>query len=236
MDQFERIRMLIGDDGLAKLRASKVAVFGIGGVGGYVCEALARSGVGALELIDHDRVSESNLNRQIIATRDSIGRLKTEVMAERIHSICPDTEVTQRPCFFLPENAGEFPFETYSYAVDAVDTVAAKIEIILCAREAGVPVISSMGTGNKMNPGELKVADITKTRVCPLARVMRREMKKRGVEQLKVVYSEEEPMVPLSKAETGAESRKIAPGSMIFVPAAAGLMIASEVVKDLLGQ
>ena len=186
-EQLSRTEMLIGSDGLEKLKHARVAVFGIGGVGGYVVEALARSGVGAFDLIDSDTVALSNLNRQIIATRDTIGKYKTEVMRDRIHSICPDTEVEVHNCFYLPETRDEFDFSKYDYVVDAVDTVTAKIDLIMSAKEAGVPIISSMGAGNKMNPAMFEVADIHKTSVCPLAKVMRRELKKRGVDHLKVV-------------------------------------------------
>ena len=227
-EQLSRTEMLIGSDGLEKLKNARVAVFGIGGVGGYVVEALVRSGVGAFDLIDTDTVALSNLNRQIIATRDTIGKYKTEVMRDRIHSICPDTEVEVHNCFYLPETRDEFDFSKYDYVVDAVDTVTAKIDLIMSAKEAGVPIISSMGAGNKMNPAMFEVADIHKTSVCPLAKVMRRELKKRGVDHLKVVYSKEEAI----KRET--DERKPVPGSIAFVPSVAGLIIAGEVVKDLI--
>lgn len=228
--QFERTELLLGRDGVERLRKSKVAVFGIGGVGGYVCEALVRSGVGAFELIDRDTVSVTNLNRQIIALHSTVGRYKAEVMQERMLDINPDVLVTVRNCFFLPENADEFDFSAYDYVVDAVDTVTAKLEIILRAKAAGVPVISSMGAGNKLDPGRFQVSDINKTSICPLARVMRRELKKRGVEHLKVVWSDEAPRHPAFE-----EGMERVPGSTAFVPSAAGLMIASEVVKDLAG-
>lgn len=195
-DQFARTRILLGGEAMEKLSGARVAVFGIGGVGGYVCEALARSGVGALDLIDSDKVSLTNLNRQIIATHETIGRYKTEVMQERILSINPQAVVKAYQCFFLPENAGQFPFASYDYVVDAVDTVTAKIALVLKAREENVPVISSMGAGNKLDASRFRVADIYETKVCPLARVMRRELKKRHVDHLKVVYSEEEPVSP----------------------------------------
>lgn len=233
--QFTRTALLLGEDAMRKLNRSRVAVFGIGGVGGYAVEALARSGVGAFELIDRDVVSESNLNRQIIATHKTIGRGKTEVMAERIHDINPDAQVTQHKCFYLPETADQFDFTQYDYIIDAVDTIIAKIEIILRAQKAGVPVISSMGAGNKLDPSKFEAADIYKTSVDPLARVMRRELKKRGVRKLKVVYSKEEPIKPLGRIEADPEAgRKDVPGSAVFTPAAAGLLIASEVVKDLI--
>lgn len=227
-EQLSRTGMLIGDEGLDRLKKARVAVFGIGGVGGYATEALARSGVGAFTLVDSDKVALSNLNRQIIATRDTIGRYKTEVMKERIHSICPETEVEIRNCFYLPETRDQFDFTQYDYVVDAVDTVTAKIDLILRAQEAGIPVISSMGAGNKMNPAMFEVADIYKTSVCPLAKVMRRELKKRGVKHLKVVYSKEEAI----KRET-TELRPV-PGSIAFVPSTVGLIIAGEVVKDMI--
>lgn len=227
-EQLSRTELLIGSEGLEKLKKARVAVFGIGGVGGYVVEALVRSGVGALDLIDSDRVVLSNLNRQIIATRQTIGKYKTEVMKERIHSICPDTVVNVHNCFYLPETREHFDFREYDYVVDAVDTVTAKLDLVMGAKEAGVPIISSMGAGNKMNPALFEVADIYKTSVCPLAKVMRRELKKRGIEHLKVVYSKEEPV----KRETA--ERKPVPASIAFVPSVAGLIIAGEVVKDLI--
>ena len=240
--QFERTALLLGASGIDKLKNACVAVFGIGGVGGYVCEALVRSGVGAIDLIDHDQVSVSNLNRQIIATWRTIGRDKVDVMRERIMEINPEARVRIYKSFFLPENADTFPFAEYDYVVDAVDTVTAKIELVLRARAAGVPIISSMGTGNKLDGSRFLVGDIYQTSVCPLARVMRRELKKRGVERLKVVYSEEMPLYPASEAGCGGEQeeprkaseRKRPPGSVAFVPPAAGLMIAGEVVKDLI--
>ena len=224
-DQFDRTRLLIGEEGLAKLKKARVAVFGVGGVGGFAVEALVRSGIGAFDLIDNDTVALSNLNRQIIATRDTIGKLKVEVMRDRILSINPQAEIRMYPCFYLPENAAEFDFSQYSYVVDAVDTVTAKIDIIMQAQAAGVPVISSMGAGNKMDPTRFEVTDIYKTTVCPLARVMRRELKKRGVKQLKVVYSTEKAI------KTGADI----PGSIAFVPSVAGLIVAGEVIRDLIG-
>ena len=235
-NQFERTELLLGAEAMERLRNSRVVIFGVGGVGGYVTEALARSGVGAFELVDRDVVSVTNLNRQIIATWKTIGRDKTEVMAERIADINPQAQVTLHKCFFLPETADQFDFSTYDYVVDAVDTVTAKIEIILRAQQAGVPVISSMGAGNKLDPSKFEVADIYKTSVDPLARVMRRELKKRGVRKLKVVYSKEVPMKPLGVIEADPEAgRKDVPGSSAFTPSAAGLLIASEVVKDLIG-
>lgn len=232
-EEFSRTEMLLGSAAMEKLARSRVAVFGVGGVGGYVCEALARSGVGALDLIDKDKVAPSNINRQIIATHRTVGREKTDVMRERILDINPEARVRVYPCFFLPENADSFPFAEYDYVVDAVDTVTAKIELVMRAGEKGVPIISSMGAGNKLDASAFRVADIYETKVCPLARVMRRELKKRKVERLKVVYSEEEPIVPAgSPAVDLAEGRRT-PGSAAFVPSVAGLMIAGEVVKDL---
>ncbi len=235
---FSRTELLLGTEGMERLKNARVAVFGIGGVGGYVCEALARSGVGALDLTDSDVVSTTNLNRQIIATRKTLGRLKTDVMRERILEINPDAAVETHNCFVLPENIQCFPFENYDYIVDAVDTVAAKIALVLRARETGTPVISCMGAGNKLDPSRLRVADLYETRVCPLARVLRRELKKRGVETLKVVYSDEEPVrtagAEADEEETeGRPGRRAIPGSTAFVPSAAGLMIAGEVVRDL---
>ena len=238
LDQFSRTELLLGKEAMERLAGCRVAVFGIGGVGGYVCEALARSGVGSFDLIDNDTVAITNLNRLIIATTSTVGKYKTEVMRDRILEINPDAKVTIHTCFFLPENSGEFRFEDYDYVVDAVDTVSAKIEIIMKCAEAGVPVMSSMGAGNKLDPTAFRVADIYRTKVDPLARVMRRELKKRGIKKLKVVYSEEEPIEPAAasaaeiKEAEGSQKRSI-PGSTAFVPSVAGLIIAGEVVKDL---
>lgn len=233
---FTRTAMLLGEDALQTLAEKRVAVFGVGGVGGYVVEALVRCGIGAIDLIDNDVVSESNLNRQIIATRSSIGQYKTHVMEARIRDINPDCQVRVHNCFYLPETAEQFDFTRYDYVVDAIDTVTGKIQLILQAKEAGVPIISSMGTGNKLNPMDLEIADIYKTSVCPLAKVMRRELKKRGVQSLKVLYSREEPIKPKSvsgESERTDNVRRATPGSVAFVPGAAGLIIASEVIKDL---
>ncbi|MBO5112285.1 MAG: tRNA threonylcarbamoyladenosine dehydratase [Lachnospiraceae bacterium] len=249
LNQFSRTELLIGKEALERLSKAHVAVFGIGGVGGYVVEALVRSGIGAYDLIDDDKVCLTNLNRQIIATRDTIGRHKVEVMRERILSINPDAEVTTHRCFYLPENAQDFDFSSYDYVVDAVDTVTAKLEIVMRAKESNIPVISCMGVGNKLNPTQLEIADIYKTSVCPLAKVMRRELRKRGVDKLKVLYSKEEPITPLDDSEDTCREhcvcppgttrkctqRRAIPGSISFVPSAAGLIIASEVVKDLAG-
>ncbi len=229
-EQFSRTELLLGQEAMDRLRQSRVAVFGIGGVGGHVVEALARAGIGYLDLIDHDKVSMSNINRQIIATFDTVGMDKVDVMKERILSINPDARVETHRCFYLPENADMFDFLQYSYVVDAIDTVTAKIELVLRAKEAGVPVISCMGTGNKLNPMQLEIADIYQTSVCPLAKVMRRELRKRNVEKLKVLYSKEEPI----KNYLSMQGRAV-PGSVSFVPSAAGLIIASEVVKELSG-
>lgn len=224
-EQFSRTELLLGEEAMEILKNARVAVFGIGGVGGYVTEALARSGVGALDLTDKDRVCLSNLNRQIIATHKSIGKYKTEVMRERILDINPEAEVRTHECFYLPETKGEFDFSSYSYVVDAVDTVTAKLSLAEEAKAAGVPMISSMGAGNKLNPFLFETADIYETSVCPLARVMRRELRKRGIDHLKVVYSKEAPLRPLREAD--------GPGSTAFVPSVAGLLIASEVIRDL---
>lgn len=232
-ERFSRTGLLLGEEALDKLARARVAVFGVGGVGGYVCEALVRSGVGAFDLTDMDTVSVSNINRQIIATDRTVGRYKTEVMAERMREINPRVQVRIHSCLFLPENADDFPFEEYDYVVDAVDMVAAKLELVQRANRFGVPVISAMGAGNKLNPGLFQVADIYDTRVCPLARVMRRELRKRGIDSLKVVYSEEEPLQPRSPVEEDGVRRSI-PGSTAFVPAVAGLILAGEVVKDLI--
>ncbi|MBQ0041931.1 MAG: tRNA threonylcarbamoyladenosine dehydratase [Lachnospiraceae bacterium] len=227
--------MLIGPEGVDILSRSRVAVFGIGGVGGYVCEALVRSGVGEFDLIDSDKIVISNINRQIIATHKTVGMYKTQAMLERMKDINPDVKVNVRNCFFLPENENEFAFEEYDYVVDAVDTVSAKIALVMKCNEAGVPIISAMGAGNKLEASSFKVADIYKTNVCPLAKVMRRELKKRGIKKLKVVYSEEMPIKPGEcKEETSTSTRRSTPGSIAFVPSVAGLIIAGEVVKDLI--
>ena len=247
LNQFSRTELLLGKEAMDKLENARVAVFGIGGVGGYVCEALVRSGVGAFDLIDDDKVCLTNLNRQIIATRKTVGQYKTEVMRERILDINPKADVRIHNCFYLPENATDFDFSEYDYVVDAVDTVTAKIELIMRAKEAGTPVISSMGAGNKLDASAFRVADIYKTKVCPLAKVMRRELKKRGVKKLKVVYSEEQPIRPIEDMAISCRShcicppgathkcteRRDIPGSVAFVPSVVGLIIAGEVIKDL---
>ncbi len=236
MNQFSRTELLIGPEAMEKLHRSRVAVFGVGGVGGYVVEALARSGVGTLDLIDNDVVSLTNLNRQIIATHATLGMRKVDAAAERVRDVCPEIQVNRHACFFLPENADDFDFSQYDYVVDAVDTVSAKAEIVLRAQAAGVPVISSMGTGNKLDPSRFRVADIYATKVCPLARAMRNLLKRKGVKKLKVVYSEEEALKPLGEAEDASECRRATPGSTAFVPAAAGLILAGEVVRDLIAE
>lgn len=228
-ERLSRIGMMIGEEGIDKLRAARVAVFGVGGVGGFAVEALARSGVGTLDLIDSDTVAESNLNRQIIALHSTLGRPKVEVMAERIRDISPDITVNAHRCFFLPETADGFDFSQYDYVIDAIDTVTGKIAIIEKAKAAGVPVISAMGAGNKLDPTALRVADISKTSVCPLARVMRYELKKRGIKGVKVVYSEEQPFTASAQTPHG----KPAPASNAFVPSVMGLIIAGEVIKDI---
>lgn len=232
IDQFSRTELLIGKEGIKRLQASRVAVFGIGGVGGYAVEALARSGVGALDLIDNDTVSLTNLNRQIIATHETIGKYKTDVMRDRILSIHPQAAVTVHKCFYLPETAEQFDFGQYDYVVDAVDTVTAKLEIIMQAKNRGVPVISCMGAGNKLDPTRFQVADIYQTTVCPLAKVMRRELKKRGVKELKTVFSTEPAMTPAFSEEV--TEKRTTPGSISFVPSVAGLILAGEVIRDLI--
>ena len=234
-DWFSRTQLLLGKDGIEKLHNAHVAVFGVGGVGGYVVEALVRSGVGKIDIFDNDTVSLTNLNRQIIATHDTIGRYKVDVMKERALSINPEIEVNAYNCFYMPENADEYDLVKYSYIVDAIDTVTAKIELIVRADRAGVPIISSMGAGNKLDPSRFEVEDIYKTSVCPLARTMRRELKQRGIKKLKVVYSKEAPIKPvdLSDAEEAPTGRRAVPGSIAFVPAAAGLVAAGEVIRDL---
>ena len=247
LNQFSRTELLLGEDAMKKLAGSRVAVFGVGGVGGYVCEALVRSGVGAFDLIDDDKVCLTNLNRQIIATRSTVGKYKTDVMKDRMLDINPDVDVRIHKSFFLPENADEFPFEEYDYIVDAVDTVTAKIELVMKAQALNIPIISSMGAGNKLDASAFRVADIYKTKVCPLAKVMRRELKKRGVKKLKVVYSEEKPTRPIEDMSSSCRNhcicppgakhkcteRRDIPGSVAFVPSVVGLIIAGEIVKDL---
>lgn len=231
-ERFSRTELIFGEAAIKHLSEMRVAVFGVGGVGGYVCEALARSGIGTFDLTDNDKVSVSNINRQIIATEKTVGKYKTEVMKERILDINPEAQVNIYNCFFLPENASEFPFDKYDYVVDAIDTVTAKIELVMQCQKTGVKIISSMGAGNKLDPTQFRVADIYKTKMDPLARVMRYELKKRGVKKLKVVYSEEEP---IALVENKVVNGKTIPGSIAFVPSVAGLIIAGEVIKDLTG-
>lgn len=249
LNQFSRTQLLLGQTAIERLQGSRVAVFGIGGVGGYVCEALVRSGVGAFDLIDDDRVCLTNLNRQIIATRKTVGQYKADVMEARIHDINPNAQVTVHKAFFLPENAQDFPFDQYDYIVDAVDTVSAKIALVMEANARNIPIISSMGAGNKLDTTAFRVADIYETQVCPLARIMRRELRKRGVERLKVVYSQEPPIRPIEDMSISCRThcicppgtkhkctdRRDIPGSTAFVPSVVGLIIAGEVVRDLSG-
>lgn len=230
--QFSRTELLIGADGVEKLKNLRVAVFGLGGVGGYVAEALARAGVGALDLIDNDTVSLSNINRQILALHSTIGLPKTEAAKQRLADINPNLKIVCHNCFYLPETADDFDFRQYDYVADAIDTVAGKISLVQRATEANTPIICAMGAGNKLNAGGFKVADISKTAVCPLAKVMRRELRKRGIEHFKVVYSEEPALTPLGSAEDG--NKRQTPGSMSYVPAVAGLLMAGKIIRDLL--
>ncbi len=232
-ERFQRTAMILGEDAVDRLKGSHVAVFGVGGVGGYALEGLARCGVGRFTLVDNDTVSVSNINRQIIATEDTVGRSKVCVARERVLSINPDARVEALNMFFLPENAGEIDFSAFDYVVDAIDTVSGKIELVMRCEAAGVPLISSMGTGNKLDPTALEVTDIYKTSVCPLARVMRSELKKRGVKKLRVVYSREAPIKPAGSGESVSGGRRSTPGSVSFVPSVAGLIIAGEVAKHL---
>lgn len=250
LNQFSRTQLLLGKEAMDALSASRVAVFGIGGVGGYVCEALVRSGVGAFDLIDDDKICLTNLNRQLIATRSTVGKYKVDVMEARMKDINPNVDIRTHKCFFLPENADEFPFSEYDYVVDAVDTVSAKLSLAVKAQEAGVPIISSMGAGNKLDATAFRVADIYKTSMDPLARVMRRELKKRGIKKLKVVYSQEQPIRPIEDmsiscrthcicppgAKHKCTERRDIPGSTAFVPSVVGLIIAGEIVRDISGK
>ncbi len=231
MSRLERTARLIGEDGVKKLAKKRVAVFGIGGVGGYAVEALARSGVGAFLLVDADTVAESNINRQIIATYETVGMAKTEAMRRRIKTINPAAVVETMEVFYLPEKRECFPLKDYDYIIDAVDTVTAKLDLIVAAEAYGIPIISCMGTGNKLDPTGFEVTDIYKTSGCPLAKVMRRELKRRGVKGCKVVYSKEPAMTPIGAEEDG---RRVTPGSIAFVPSVAGLIAAGEVIKDLI--
>lgn len=233
-NQFSRTRLLLGDEAMEKLSNSRVAVFGIGGVGGHTAEALARSGIGALDIIDNDKVSVSNINRQIYATLDTVGMLKVDAAKERIMAINPEIKLTCRNTFYMPETSDEFDFSEYDYVVDAIDTVTGKIELIVNANKTNTPIISSMGAGNKLDPTAFEVTDIYKTSVCPLARVMRYELKKRNIKNLKVVYSKEKAIKPLEIFEENEVSKRQIPGSTAFVPSVAGLIIAGEVIKDLI--
>ena len=233
-EQFTRTERLLGADAMERLAASRVAVFGVGGVGGYAVEALARSGVGTLDLIDNDKVCESNLNRQIIALHSTLGQYKVDVAAQRARDINPDITVNAHKLFYTPETAGELDFRSYDYIIDAIDTVTGKLDLAVKAQEYQIPVISSMGAGNKLDPGRFVVTDLAKTTMDPLARIMRKELKKRGIRHLKVVYSTEKPM-PMEPVETEASLRRTTPGSTAWVPAAAGLMLAGEVIRDLTG-
>lgn len=231
---FSRTELLLGEEALKKLSASSVAVFGLGGVGGYVVEALARSGVGTMDLIDHDSISLTNINRQILATHDTVGRMKAEVAAERVKQINPNAIVRALPIFYTPETEDQFDFTQYDYIIDAIDTVTGKLALVVNAQKAGTPIISSMGTGNKLDPTAFEVADINQTSFCPLARIMRKELKKRNIHHLKVVYSKEDPLVPSQAIQEEAPGRRQLPGSVSFVPSVAGLIIAGEVIKDLI--
>ena len=235
-EQFSRTQILLGAAAVEKLQAARVAVFGIGGVGGYTVEALARCGVGSLDLIDSDTVSVSNINRQILATHSTVGRLKVEVARDRVLDINPACVVRTYPCFYLPDTADQFDFTQYDYIVDCIDTVTGKLQLVERAVAAGTPIICSMGTGNKLDPAAFQVADISKTSMCPLARIMRKELKKRGIDHIKVVYSQEEALTPaVDEEELKRTGKRQIPGSVAFVPGAAGLILAGEVVKDLIG-
>ena len=234
-EQFSRTRLLLGEDAMEKLKNARVAVFGLGGVGGFVVEALARSGVGALDLIDSDTVSVSNINRQILATHSTVGMLKVDAARARVLDINPECRVTTYPIFYLPETADQFDFSRYDYIVDCIDTVTGKLQLVERAVEVGTPIICSMGTGNKLDPAAFQVADISKTSMCPLARIMRKELKKRGINHLKVVYSQEEALTPdVDPEELARSGKRQIPGSVAFVPGAAGLILAGEVIRDLI--
>lgn len=231
LNQFARTELLFGKEAMERLAAARIAVFGIGGVGGYAVEALARSGVGTLDLIDDDKICLTNLNRQIFATHSTMGKYKVDAATERIHDICPDIKVNAYKCFYLPETADQFDFTEYDYVIDAIDTVSGKIQIIESAKAANIPVISSMGAGNKLDATAFQIVDIYETKTCPLARVMRYELRKRGIKDVKVVYSEEKPIKLIRNMENSC--RKDIPGSNAFVPSVVGLMIAGEVIQDL---
>jgi len=234
INQFSRTELLIGRKAIEKLSKSKVAIFGLGGVGSYVAEGLARSGIGSFVLVDKDTVDVTNINRQIIATHDTIGKYKVDVMADRIKSINPESKITVSKEFFLPDSSHDMLDDSIDYIVDAVDTVTAKIELVVTAKKMNIPIISAMGTGNKLDPTKFEVTDIYKTEVCPLAKVMRKELKSRGIKSLKVVYSKEKPIEVIKNETKGEAEGKQTPGSVAFVPSVAGLIIASEVVKDIL--
>lgn len=247
LNQFSRTELLFGKEAMERLAATRIAVFGIGGVGGYAVEALARSGVGTLDLIDDDKICLTNLNRQIFATHSTVGKYKVDAATERIHDICPDIKVNAYKCFYLPETADQFDFTEYDYVIDAIDTVSGKLQIIESAKAADIPVISSMGAGNKLDATAFRVSDIYETKVCPLAKVMRYELRKRGIKDVKVVYSEEKPIKPIKDLESSCRNhcicppdtvrkctvRRDIPGSNAFVPSVVGLMIAGEVIQDL---
>lgn len=234
IEQFSRTELLLGEMAMRRLYDARVAVFGIGGVGGYTVEALARCGIGQLDLIDSDTISVSNINRQILATHSTVGRLKVDVAKERVLDINPNCIVRTYPCFYLPDTADQFDFTQYDYIVDAIDTVTGKLQLVERAVAAGTPIICSMGTGNKLDPSAFQVADISKTSVCPLARIMRKELKKRGIHHLKVVYSQEDALTPVgAEEEMKRLGKRQIPGSTAFVPGAAGLILAGEVIKDL---
>ena len=232
---FSRTELLLGPEAMARLRASRVAVFGIGGVGGHAAEALVRSGVGAIDLVDSDQVSVSNLNRQLFALHSTIGMDKVDAARVRLLDINPNLIIRTHKCFFLPETADQFDFSAYDYVLDCIDTVTGKLQLVEAAHAVSTPIISSMGAGNKLDPAAFEVADIYETSVCPLARIMRKELRRRGIPALKVVYSREEAMEPLEKAEPERQGRRSVPGSLAFVPSVAGLIMAGEVVKDLAG-
>ena len=235
MNPYSRTQLLLGSEAMDKLKNARVAVFGLGGVGGYVVEALARSGVGALELIDHDTISATNINRQILATNSTIGQSKAETAKARVLDIDPNIQVSARMTFYGPDTAGEFDFSQYDYVVDAIDTVTGKLALVTAAQATGTPIISCMGTGNKLDPTKFQIADITKTSVCPLARIMRKECAKRGIKHLKVLFSTEDPLPSCAQTdEELPEGRRALPGSVAFVPSVAGLIIAGEVSKDLI--
>ena len=234
-NQFSRSELLIGSDGLNKLKSSRVAVFGIGGVGGYTAEALVRSGIGELDIVDKDKVSLTNINRQIFATHNTIDEFKVDAAAQRLLTINPDLRLNTYKTFFMPETSNEFDFKSYDYVVDAIDTVTGKIELVMKANKSNTPIISAMGAGNKLDASSFEVDDLFKTSMCPLARVMRSELRKRGIKKLKVVYSKEKPLIPVGETGEEAANGKQIPGSMSFVPPVAGLIIAGEVVKDLCG-